>query len=371
MNEITYVSIVKAKANDIAALTQLDASTRQIVRPLLELAEYEATDNDATLSKFIKHITPLRFPHLPYVDLYSFMPDAIVADSTNATLAGFQRIAAAGLKVIPTYGFGRNDSIWQGLAASAKEMNSGLCFRVDIDDLDDNSEQTWEELLERTAQMGLGPEELDIIVDLRFVGDKPLTQIISLITGFLALQPTGFYPKNITIAGSSALKTVTEVPVNGHLALHRQELTLWSRLQDLLDFDRPVLFGDYGIVHPDFSQSVRSPNSNAKIRYTRGQSIHYFRGSPLYKPVSNFSQYHTLAARVTTSEIYRGPQYSAGDLHILRCAQHTTGPGNLGTWVRVDQNHHIETTAKQMRHVRQALALGASPQLLAEELQDA
>jgi len=371
MNAVVYVPIVKAKSNDIAALGDVNPSKRRDIRPLLELAEYDATDNDAILRSFVKRLIRVKWPHPPYVDLYSFMPNAIVADGTNATVDGFRRIAAAGLRVIPTYGFGLNDGIWGDLAAVARQMGVGFCFRVDIDDLDDQAEQTWSEVLERAAQMGFGATAVDIIVDLRFVGDSDLQRLIALTADFLNLQPRRFTPRSITIAGSSALKTVTDVPMNGDSEIVRQELLLWSHVQGNLGPGRPIIFGDYGVVHPDFSQSVRSPNANGKIRYTRGNSIHYFRGSSLYKPTSNFGQYHQLARRVLASEQYRGPQFSVGDQRISECANRIVGPGNLGTWVHVDQNHHIETTVDQIRQAVRALGQGAAANSLLEVLQGA
>jgi hypothetical protein len=127
--------------------------------------------------------------------------------------------------------------------------------------------------------------------------------------------------------------------------------------RDLGPSGTSVGYGDYGVIHPDFSQSAPSPNANAKIRYTRGQSIHYFRGTSLYKP-SNFPQYHELARRVVNSQHYRGQEYSVGDGEMWDCAHRGTRPGNLGTWVRIDQNHHIVSTIEQVGILTNRLVAG-------------
>jgi len=370
MSAIVYVPIVKAKRNDISSLSDVFPPNRGAIRPLLELAEYGNTDADAVLRGLLIRLSQFQWPHSPYLDLYSFLPHARVANGANATVEGFRRIAAQGLRVIPTYGFQRNDALWTDLGALASKLGTGFCFRVDIDDLDDQAEQTWVDIVERSAELGLTAKEIDVLVDLRYVGDVGLQRLIDLSVEFLELSPEGFKPRLTALAGSSALKTVTDVPVEGHGAIARVELLLWSQVQAQLGAAQPIAFGDYGVVHPDFSQSAPSVNANAKIRYTRGDSIHYFRGSRLFKP-SNFGQYHGLARRVVGSPQYRGRDYSVGDGEIWDCANRDSQPGNLGTWVRIDQNHHIETTVAQIRSAVGELARTGGARNLLDVLQAA
>jgi len=370
MASTIYVPVVKAKRNDLASLSNVIPSNRVGIRPLLELAEYDSTGNDTILEACLSRLERFSWPTAPYVDFYSFLPNAHVASGVNATVEGFRQIAARGINVIPTYGFERNDDLWGDLGEVARHVGSGFCFRVDIDDLDDQAEQTWVSIIERSAEMGLAAKDVDIIVDLRYVGDSSLPMLVNLTHGFFQLRPEGYLPRCVAVIGSSALKTVTGVPVGGMAAVVRQELLLWSRVQAMLGGSGHVAFGDYGVVHPDFSQSAPSPNANAKIRYTRGDSIYYFRGTRLFKP-SNFAQYHDLARRVVSSSQYRGRHYSAGDDEIWNCANRSTKPGNLGTWVKVDQNHHFETTVGQIRHALREAANGAAASRLVEAVQEA
>jgi hypothetical protein len=264
----------------------------------------------------------------------------------------------------------RNDALWGDLGVVADALGTGFCFRVDVEDLGDQADQTWIEIIERSAEMGLTDAHVDVIVDLRFVGAIALNRLASLVHGFLGLRPRDFRPRFIAIAGSSVLKEVSSIPVDGVSAVTRQELLPWTSIQAQLGTSQRVAFGDYGVIHPDFSQSAPSKYANAKIRYTRGDSIHYFRGTRLFDP-SNFGQYHALARRVVGSQQYRGPSYSAGDSEIWGCANRNTRPGNLGTWVRTDRNHHIETTVDQVQQVVRQLAQGADASRLIETLQNA
>ena len=171
MEQPVYVPIVKAKKNDIGALRDVAESKRSNIRPLLELAEYGSTDNDAILNRFVGRLSALNWPHAPYVDLYSFLPEALLSNGRNATTEGFRRIASLGLPAIPTYGLSRNDMLWADLGDSALKLNNGFCFRVDIDDLDDQSEPTWAEVIERSGEMQLPAQSVDIVIDLRFIGN--------------------------------------------------------------------------------------------------------------------------------------------------------------------------------------------------------
>ena len=119
------------------------------------------------------------------------------------------------------------------------------------------------------------------------------------------------------------------------------------------------MYGDYGIVHPDFSAGGPNKNRNSKIRYTSGNKIRYFRGHKLADP-PYFSKYHELAERVRSSSIFRGADFSFGDQYVEDCADLNAGTGSLGTWVAADMNHHFEYTAVQIARIKVALHLAKS-----------
>ncbi|MBF3728241.1 hypothetical protein ISG25_37580, partial [Burkholderia pseudomallei] len=70
---------------------------------------------------------------------------------------------------------------------------------------------------------------------------------------------------------------------------------------------------DYGVIHPDFSDIGPNKYMNAKIRYTVGDKIVYFRGHGLLHPVKDYNQYYDLAKKVVTDTRYRTRKYSFGD----------------------------------------------------------
>lgn len=130
----------------------------------------------------------------------------------------------------------------------------GFAFRLRRDDLaNDLIEDTWSSVLERSAQLGLGEGDIDLILDFGSLSGLDLTEIKDTVISFLFSNPRVRHYRSIVIASSSALRTVSDVEKDNMAEVTRGELHLWSDLwNDLPDEVRP-LYGDYGIVHPDFS----------------------------------------------------------------------------------------------------------------------
>lgn len=346
-----YTPIIKGKANDLKALSRLTASARNAIKPLVELLPVPTDrSTDEHLDAFAHHIVKHVNAGALFVDFYGLLPGAKTQNGRDATSAGFQLLRKRGRRVTPTYGFDRDDAVWEPLAQEVERMEQGFCFRIDIDDLDDKTEETWTELLERSADLGLTPPNIDFLIDLRFVGQRNVQELKELVTDFLSYKPPQNEYRSIIVAGSSALKTVSEIPKDGSGDIVRKELRLWAELQADLVGSATVIFGDYGVIHPDFTDNGPNKNANAKIRYTVGGRIHVFRGHKLFNP-SDFGQYHALADRVRNSQEFRGRNFSFGDGYIDDCADYNKGPGNLGCWVLADMNHHVEYTTKQLQEL--------------------
>jgi hypothetical protein len=360
MSSFSYLPIVKGKVNDIKAISQVSPSARAGVKPLIELtAPGPETNIDDTLAAFANRLYDLPPTLDVFVDLYGLSPGTTTAGGEEATIAGFSLLADRGLALTPVYRFGFDDSLWPQMVDIVTRFQRGFCFRIDFDDLEDQAEETWRQILERTAELRLAPSDVDLLIDLRYITENVFPQREVAAIDFLNHQPKRFVPRTITLAGSSALKEVGPIPENGHAAIRRQELRLWARLQAEFQGSTSITYGDYGIVHPDFSQAARVTNANGKIRYTAGDSIHYFRGSRLSKP-PGYKQYHALAKRVGESRFYCGRGFSVGDAFIDDCANCRVGTGNLPIWVHTDQNHHFEYTAKRSVYLNKTLAQASS-----------
>ena len=344
-----YVPIIKGKKNDLDAVSKLSDEVRALIKPLVEAmpVDRKKATVEAHIEKFVNYIVKYLPSGEMFVDFYGLSPDVTMKDGTNAIIAGFNLLKKYGRAITPTYGLERNDDLWHQFKAIVNYFEKGFCFRISIDDLDDKSEETWAQVIERTSSMGLSPAQVDIVIDLRFVGDKDENDLKNLVIDFLAFNTNASKYRSVTVVGSSALKTVTEIKKDGVGEVTRIELGLWFALLRDVDESIKLLFGDYGVIHPDFIDMGPNPHINAKIRYTAGSKILYFRGHGLRRPKKDYVQYHDLAAKVCADKRYLGANVSYGDNYILQCSHKLGKTGSPNTWVLSDMNHHVSYTARQ------------------------
>lgn len=349
MANILYSPIVKGKLNDLKALGRTSSRTRSLTKPMIEAMPLA---KGADIETHVVRTAHYLVKHVPlgtiYLDFYGLTPGLKMPDGSDAVISGFKLVKSLGRIVTPAYGFGRDDSLWPALRDVTLAYGQGFCFRIDIDDLDDQAEDTWSQVLERSAQLGLKADNIDLVIDLRDVGSADVDLLKGHVLHFLEIAPAGSPYRSVTVTGSSALKTVSEIPKDGVDAVARNELLVWSRLQRDLARDASLVFGDYGVIHPDFSDQGPNKYMNAKIRYTSGGQIVYFRGHGLRHPEKDYTQYHSLAGQVRDSSHYCGRTFSYGDRYIDMVADFNTSHGSPGTWVLADMNHHLEYTAARL-----------------------
>lgn len=337
----TYIPVARAKANDLAALSRLSDKAKEGLKPLLEppLTKDEGvvtTDLAATVAAIQQ-----KMPDRP------FFFDPLDFEIPSRQTAALDTLTNAGRLFTPVVGLGRRAIDTHFMKSLVAKQRQGLCVRLKYDDLEDASEETWIQLAQLATSIQVSPSDIEILFDFASVNSSSIEGMKNAVLEFLRIQPRQFNCKAFGILASSCLSSVGGIDEDGEKAIERVELELWANLVYELDGTRRLSFGDYGIVHPDFVFSGPNPNSNAKIRYTRGSRITYFRGHGLYNP-NRFPQYHDLAQRVVDSGIFLGAKFSFGDDVIQRCAAKERGPGNLGTWVMADMNHHLEFTSKQI-----------------------
>jgi hypothetical protein len=345
-----YTPVTKAKANDLSALSLLSATAKQNIKPLIEPPVTRGESGFTTDLSAATTSLRLKAGDLP------FYFDPLDFEIPSRQAAAFEELSDSNCAFTPVVGLGRRALDTHVIGSLVAKHRRGLCLRLQRDDLEDASEETWVRLAQLASETQVSSTDLDLLFDFGQIAHFQISSLRNMVLDFLRAQPRFFKIRNIGILASSCLSSVTNIDLDGKQAIERRELELWASLIYELDGTRSVSFGDYGILSPQFVLSGPNPNSNAKIRYTRGSRTTYFRGHGLYNP-NRFDQYHALAQRVVDSGLFLGAPYSFGDDVIQRCADRASGPGNLGTWVRADTNHHLEFTAQQV------------PRLLGELLQ--
>jgi hypothetical protein len=351
-----YSPIIKGKLNDLKAVDRLSSDARSRIKPLIEAMPLPAKNKglDEHLEKFVKYIVKYANVEEFFVDFYNLPPHLKTQDGINATLAGYHLLEEQGAPVTPTYGFERDDDLqrdeklWESLSAVVTIFGRGFCFRIDIDDLDDQAENTMNQVIARSSQLGLKPKDVDLFIDLRDLAGCDLVELKGLVLDFLQLIPQGQEYRSIILAGSSALKYVTDIPDEESMDVIQHELRIWGEIQLDVPESLTLVYGDYGVIHPDFSEAGNSKYMKAKIRYTSKGKITYYRGHGLRHPVNDYEQYYELAGRVKSASEYMGRDFSFGDQYIDDVADRSIRHGAPANWVLADMNHHLEYTAMQM-----------------------
>lgn len=364
-----YVPIVKGKPNSMFGVARACFSTDVPVKPLVEILP-PSDRASRTVDEHVYRFCELTRKNFPlgevFVDFHGLLEQR-TSDGRSAVLTGYSLLRAGGRQVTPVYGFGRDDELWQSLRAVQREMGHGFCFRISRDDLESYSaDEVWQNVIERSLELELAPQMTDLLFDLRELAPGELHKLRDLVTDFIATGTGVAKYRSLIVAGSSALSDVTPVDQDGELAIFRSELLLWSDLAQ--DLAWPITYSDYGVVHPDFMDGGSSENMNAKIRYTVGDRIVYFRGHGLHKPVKDYEQYHALSDRVRRDARYLERAFSYGDAVIDDCARRRIKPGAPGKWVGVDMNHHVAYAARQQAALVRVLSETMSPGELADLL---
>lgn len=360
-----YVPVVKGSKNDLIAVGKVNNDVRQAMKPLVDAMPVDP--KNPSVDKHVYKLCAAIRKHLPFgelfVDFHGLMPDDVVSDGTNAIIYGYRLLKALGRNVTPVFGFERNDELWASLGTIARDFGKGFCFRLERDDLDEYQfDDIWTQIIERSAEMGLPYAQIDLLLDYGHIDAESTESLAENVISFLFHNPQVAQFRSVIVAGSSALKTVGAIRKNGEGEVIRQELHLWTSLwRDMPDNFKPI-FGDYGVVHPDFSNQGSSKNVNAKIRYTVGDKIVYFRGHALHRPVKDYEQYHEIAGRVIADRRYIGRDKSSGDRYIDDCAKRYVSPGSLAVWVINDMNHHVCYSTRQMTRLIQQLQRAPSDQ---------
>ncbi len=357
MSDFVYCPIIKGKANDIKAFAHVNPTLASVVKPLYELPPFKQTDEPETvLSKFALRLQKFGGNRPSYVDFPLLRPGTRAASGETALAVAYGQLNMLRVRFEPVFGFDRDDALW-GIVIAQARRSGGLLLRLESDDLEFIHE-TIDQILDLRAR-GLDFGLLDVMIDRRALNSDTETMVAASATAdFIDALHSAVQVRKILVAGSSAPKTVSGIERDSYGAISRRELTLWAQVAS----ERlPVraIYADYGVIHPDFSDQTPSTHINGKIRYTEGTTLHIYRGHSL-RQGDKFEQYRVLSTAVSRSRQYQGSSFSYGDRYIYECATGHAGTGNAGTWVLVDQNHHITYTAGQFRRLAEMAATGSS-----------
>jgi len=364
-----YVPVLYGKAAEYAALGDLHGRARHRTRPLLELAPRALDSQTEEPSKSVKdHLDrDVRYlrehwaaqqmnifedvgdPPVVMVDTRNLLRDH-VEDGSHPLEYLKRHLTHIGVRMVPVTSFSHGEEHHAAVAAVAAE--DGVCLRLDRNQWADPA-QLAAETFALLTELGIGPESVDVVIDLGSIGEQDAPSALLLARGALQALPSVNDWRSLVVVGSSFPATVSDaVDRYGSSVVRRAEWEMYGHLIEGLELlPRVPTFGDYGIegaagvaggVAPMFSGKYIS----ASIRYTGLNGWFVVRGGRLQEDGKD--QYHKLAAEIVDSAHWRSEEFSWGDGYIARCARHLEGPGTPQHWRRVAVNHHVTTVVEEL-----------------------
>lgn len=355
-----YLPLLRWKAAEVGALTELEPRIRQFVFPVMELCPTAFIRYKRTKGKrYEKEVLPINTLLKKLVKLKGATGDQAVgidlihikdSESPYDCRSIWNLISTSqktlNLRIVPVTGFNGKGKSYQELIGSlTKEFRDGLCVRVSLEDISRRSfTQDIDKLL---SILQHEPRNIDLILDLKLVDSK--TPEYATISGQIP-QVTNW--RSVTLLGASFPVDLTHLEANNTHELLRLEWSKWqNEVQKVGDkLVRVPMFGDYTAQHPLYREPVRNPRVSASIRYTTSDRWVVFRGEWIGKKNgSGCAQYPAWAQLlVARSDLYSGASFSYGDEYIMRKSIDGTKPGGRRDWLTVEINHHITYTVCQL-----------------------
>lgn len=185
---------------------------------------------------------------------------------------------------------------------------------------------------------------VDIIIDCRVFRegiDRYFDKINRFIEEFEKLSIDCL----IITTGSSIPEKINDVvKTGGHTYIVRNEGKLWDKLKTINTEYASIVYGDYGVVSPDFEElDTDGPIPIVpKITYTFLDEYYITRGFKTNLHKDGFGQYKTLAEEVMQLDNYRANS-SFGEIYIYLIAdQDNNKKGNPTTWITATMVQHID-----------------------------
>lgn len=358
-----YVAALQNKAGELTALATASPDTWGRLTPLIHVVGPKNPRVDGisieAVRSWAKKIATAVKDRTCFVDLVRLRAGALTrppkVKPAPTTRQGnrqrlvleciYQAARRRGVNFVPVLPVGTASEVQVRLVRDAVEEDGrGIALRYPL--LSTVSLDEPENLMLRSlAKVGEDPENADLILDLAWI--SPDTELeIDLMTTLIDRIADAADWRNVVLLGTSmpsSLKCVSEGTLD---LLPRREWQCWSEVNERIR--RQVVFGDYGIQHPNPPHDS-GPGMRANIRYTTDEATLVARGEGAVVVVGN-EQYRELCRKLVARPEYLGSSYSWGDLQIQKCADGILAPGSQNLWRAVGTSHHLRFVTEQVRN---------------------
>lgn len=335
----TYLALLKGRQAEYDALRELNLAVRRRVTPLLLLRE---DGGPATVAALAEQLDRLR---IDWDDQGPVILDGDwLRDPTTFRLA-LEAATSKGWVAIPSARLTDPDAYVEAVRLAAAKV--GAVLRLSRADF--ASGEIEERLGSKLEAIGLTPERVDLVLDLRNVDWTHLGADTMAVESMIAQLPTAARWRHLALAASSippdfrgfARNEVTRVP--------RAEAWLYEAIFDRRKLlARLPVYADYVVANPDPVEEVHADYlpQNALVRYSTSGDWLFARGYDINKEGSGHIP--PLLSRLMKEQGFRDASFSAGDRWIVDAASGDGASGNATIWRRAGSSHHMTLVTQQI-----------------------
>lgn len=340
-----YVPALRWRQGEYQALAHLAASAKDRIVPYITIPEVEFDFEERQPKKSVqKHVQPFaarfkgKWGQRPaWIGVHHNIADKPMSDGRDVVAYVFDELRSLEANGIPAVPLDAAPPIVVSVKAAVSTDGRGAAITIRLEDLMKADARTRVEGL--AASLGLALNKVDLVVDLGAPNFEPYDAFAGALIGVLRRLGDLRAFRNFVVIGTAMPKTFKEV-AKGADQLPRHDWlfyrVLFSRMPDGM---RRPSYGDYTIVHPEFTAvDMRMIKAAGKLVYTTPTAWEVRKGGSFR---NNPEQMHDHCASIVASGAFRGFGYSFGDDYIAKCAARTAKASNQTRWKEVAVNHHI------------------------------
>lgn len=340
-----YVPSLRWRQGEYQALLRLTNPVKDRIVPFITIPEIGFDFEEWQPKKSVQeHVHPFAARYSAkwgtrpaWITVHESIVDKPMDDGRDIFTYVFDELRAYESNAVPAVPLGANKGTVRAIRAIVRKESQGVAISLRLEDLMKPDPRARVQAL--ASALGAELSDSDVIVDLGAPNFEPYAAFTGAL--IVALRKMGDLAsfRNLALIGTAIPETFKDI-AKGADEIPRHDWMFYQTLMAKLpqDMRRPN-FGDYTIVHPNFTPvDMRKIKSAGKVVYTTPRSWLVRKGGAFR---DNPAQMHDHCTAIVASGSFKGAKFSSGDLYIERCASRLERPSNQTKWKYVAINHHI------------------------------
>jgi Beta protein len=343
-NQPLYVPLLKGKQGEFRALLNLGVERNHVI-PLLEHEPCSITDATALKTeletKYVQRFIKSNWIGRAFIDLYHVRKPNHAGTLHPIELVLNKLSMGSSIQPTPVVGLHYPSDFKQVVAKLAPQY--GVCIRVRVGAIDlFDLLNLVDDLLK---VLNVKSDQSDLILDFGSISSPQMSS--AAFTAVSLIQQLSKHNwRTFTLAAGAFPLNLEQVKGGTYGRIERCDWLLWEKVFKHLE-KIPMLFGDYGINHPDFPVSSGYMTIVPSLRYTLLNEPFWLVLKEAKSDLGN-KGFFDLCRRLVRMPEYAGRSHCWADDEIYERSLGRGGPGNATSWREFGTVHHITTVIDQL-----------------------